>query len=126
MKYKFRAWSQNLKEMRYDWTNFSILAMAESRHIKPVVPMMFIEQKDKNKKEIYEGDILRCEDGEFSWVGKVQWNNNEAQFEVYCYGVDGTNETLRFGNDVENEMIEVIGNIYENPELLKTSGVDEK
>lgn len=71
--------------------------------------------KDKNGKEIYEGDILR-----FSEVDTaiVEWNEKYSYFMVkpiqdYYFDSDV------LGNALEYSKVEVIGNIYDNPELLK-------
>lgn len=71
--------------------------------------------KDKNRKEIYEGDILK-----FSEVDTaiVQWNEKYAYFMVkpiqdYYFDSDV------LGHAIEYSKVEVIGNIYDNPELLK-------
>ena len=68
--------------------------------------------KDKNDKEIYEGDIVRHKTYGYSVVktGVVRWIDNETRF---TFDVIGTNEKLLI-----DEYDEVIGNIYENPELL--------
>lgn len=69
--------------------------------------MQYTGLKDKNGKEIYEGDINQ--DG-----GVVIWNNDDASF---CWHYEGI-ETQPFGE--ENEWCEIRGNIFENPELLET------
>ena len=76
----------------------------------------FTGQKDKNKKEIYEGDILR-----FSEVDTaiVEWNEKYSNFMVkpiqdYYFDSDVLGHALEYNNNVE-----IIGNIYDNPELLK-------
>jgi len=76
----------------------------------------FTGQKDKNKKEIYEGDILR-----FSEVDTaiVEWNEKYSYFMVkpiqdYYFDSDVLGHALEYNNNVE-----IIGNIYDNPELLK-------
>lgn len=79
--------------------------------------MQFTGLKDKNGKEIYEGDIIKyCfwNDVETNlyreWkIGKIFWDNEHAKFDV-----DGSIMGL-FGWD---KYYEVIGNIYETPELL--------
>jgi uncharacterized phage protein (TIGR01671 family) len=64
--------------------------------------------KDYNGKEIYEGDIVRCqytEDRGPRFVDVVEWSN--CEFKIGTYGL----------GEIEAE--EIIGNIYENPELIE-------
>ena len=73
--------------------------------------MQYTGLKDKNGKEIYEGDIVRLfEHTNFDCFAEVIWNEANAKFSK-------TNSPTSdiFGGDE----IEVIGNIYENPELLE-------
>lgn len=70
--------------------------------------------KDKNSKEIYEGDILKIGD---SRVAEVYWSNEEAQ---YIAGNDGVELSLNraYNHDgFGGSAIEIIGNIHDNPEL---------
>jgi len=70
-------------------------------------PDLYTGLKDKNGKEIYEGDILSPQD--FLTVRanqQVYWDDDLAGFT--------TTHGLQF-----DECKEVIGNIYENPELLE-------
>ena len=101
----------------------SILSLAESTppaH-NTIRLMQFTGLLDKNGKEIYEGDILKSELGKIS---EVQWVNENIGVNGGEYGIGYVGWIADFYGDKSdcglNEWnIEVIGNIYENPELLK-------
>lgn len=66
---------------------------------------------DKNGKEIYEGDIVKIKYRDED-IGKVIYEHNG-------FSIDVTNTNKNYGRvSFVNNFIEVIGNIYENPELL--------
>lgn len=65
--------------------------------------------KDCNDVNIYEGDIIAI-DGLIKGNRKVYWHDNFA-----CWAVTNFGDTLHLFHDD----CEVIGNIYENPELIK-------
>lgn len=70
--------------------------------------VQFTDRFDKNDKEIYEGDILK-----FSSLWVVEWNDGA----FIAKTLDGTKRIFELrGNDLSK--FEVVGNIYENPELL--------
>lgn len=81
--------------------------------------------KDKNGKLIYEGDIVKFgefyEEWQYSHIGKVYWGGEYSYpaFEIQCstYDFDTCNGLSYIF--CEGLSIEVIGNIYENPELFK-------
>ena len=68
---------------------------------------------DKNGKEIYEGDIVKLDSNMLKMTGIVTYHNNEAVFVLEDLH-DEIEECLWY----MQEDLEVIGNIYDNPELL--------
>ncbi len=69
--------------------------------------------KDKNGKEIYEGDIVKLDSNTLKITGIVTYHNDEAVFVLEDLH-DEIEECLWY----MQEDLEVIGNIYDNPELL--------
>ncbi|HWI50460.1 MAG TPA: YopX family protein [Rummeliibacillus sp.] len=77
---------------------------------------------DKNNKEIYEGDVIRIEAGLIG-VDQEKWNNKKL-FILFIDGMFcGRNpfETIILSYITNNIYLnmEIIGNIYENPELME-------
>ena len=129
---KFRAWDKNGKYMFYDIQNgieFSDLShytfkdfLGNSDAVEDChdwILMQYTGFKDKNEKEIYEGDILKSKHGTTNGYSfqHVLWGENDGAFYVefnsswyslVCLLRSGMGHT-----------VEVIGNIYENPKLLK-------
>ena len=79
---------------------------------------------DKNGKEIYEGDIVLYEDWEMAYEGGGNDSFINKGIVEYCEDNCCYNVTERQTVDItdvlykDNEDLEVIGNIYDNPELL--------
>lgn len=111
---KFRAWMSNDKEMLdpVDLNTMCILncglGISES-----AILMQYTGLKDKNGKEIYEGDVLKVDNG---CNTVISWDNDGCRF-IDNRDFDSDSFTYYDGFSSMSEY-EVIGNIYENPELL--------
>lgn len=72
--------------------------------------MQYIELKDVNGKEVYVGDILRDEEG-FKWE---VMHLNDGMFKISCDDLMAVESAYP-----RVVLCEVLGNIYESPELLE-------
>ena len=87
--------------------------------VSPASVGQFTGLKDKDGVEIYEGDILAWED-EFGVKSKTQlvkYEESTASFRLF--NADGIITKSVFGEYTCHRYQKVIGNIYDNPELLK-------
>jgi len=73
---------------------------------------------DKNKKEIYEGDILDFT-ARYKQTGPVEVIYYGASFGCVITDDGGLKEFWNLSHIVQQHYPEIIGNIFENPELLK-------
>lgn len=81
--------------------------------IQPETIGQFTGLLDKNGREIYEGDIIRFVNGQKKVNG--EWVDNE-----FIYTVEYSEGTFHgiFGLSKVLNSVEVIGNIYDNPDLI--------
>ena len=106
---KFRAWHKNIKEMCMNVTT----DLLDRDYL---VFMQYVGMKDDKitkeypeGKEIYEGDIVLC-DGKYYEVVRHSYIFQLKEF--YCSCFDDPQDAF------SEAIVEVVGNIYENPELL--------
>ena len=71
---------------------------------------------DKNGKKIFEGDILRHAD---ETILKTVWNDRKYGFAAQCVKGSVLLKECKWGLwEFESDEVEVIGNVFDNPELL--------
>jgi hypothetical protein len=115
---KFRAWiiSQN-KWYGEDIKWFPLRSLYnEDNCSKDLIFCQFTNLRDKNGKEVYEGDIISGED-EIHWKIVFRQAAYFAYSESTLIDIDDRWTEL---NIFDLNYFEVIGNIYENPELLES------
>ena len=108
---KFRAW--NGKEMSQPQHLYSSFWHKREKEIKEL--MQYTGLKDKNGKEIYERDIVKTTSG---FIGEILFYDGAfmGNFNPISEIIEGFEVVLNL-KEVRNRRMEIIGNIYENPEL---------
>lgn len=114
---KFRAWDF-LEKTMIDISHWTINMLNENR--API--MQFTGLKDKNGKEIYEGDIIVNKTNKTGASYRVIFESGGFTFEANNdFSGVGKRCNRRFwpADFARPENWEVIGNLYQNPELLE-------
>lgn len=122
MRPKFRAWTEEGKVMYYDvypFKNDTLLLSYDEIAFDEVpasdfILMQYTGLRDKNGREIYEGDLVRYIDGIKGITCPVKFIKEYA-----CFGVEWRNGLLVSFEYLEStytmlDDLEVVGNIYEN------------
>jgi hypothetical protein len=102
---KFRAWDEELGIMCY----CELSSAGNYQNMSSVPLMQYTGLKDKNGKEIYEGDIVSYGLDEHPCV---------IEFKYACFYISSTDNIDHHLGYYRVYNIEVVGNIYENPDLI--------
>ena len=124
----FRAWDKTYKKMyevdeiHWNCGEFDFIgdAITFKRGADEVELMQSTGLHDKNGKEIFEGDILGIETDEGVLNVNIFWDSKHA---LFMFESKKYNEEELLAELVEDNTypFEIIGNIYENPELLEVA-----
>ncbi|MED1607774.1 YopX family protein [Cytobacillus kochii] len=119
---KFRAWDKSRKEMEY----INNMYWFEENGVDDINNNVFLDFmqytgiKDKNGKEIYEGDAVSTDLSRPYLI--VVFRNGAFMYQCHHNNQDYYDHMEpAFSDEVESTKFhEVIGNIYENPELINS------
>jgi uncharacterized phage protein (TIGR01671 family) len=110
---KFRAYRKKGQKMIYGVTNLQI-AIDKGYEL-----MQFTGLEDKNGTEIYEGDIMAGD--EVMGSCRVYFGKNEFDARPYAWCIEWTDSKNTGFLDASICSLKVVGNIFQNPELLQTA-----
>ncbi|EGQ0541183.1 hypothetical protein I2A86_001913 [Staphylococcus aureus] len=126
MMLKFKAWDKDKKVMsiidEIDFNSGYILISTGYKSFDEVKLLQYTGLKDKNNTEIYEGDIVEFKyphDKTFKEIGIITFSAEKACFVIKM--IRHTIQEFELYRGVANSYLKVIGNKFENPELLEES-----
>lgn len=126
-KIKFRVWFKVLKrmyvvrELRFNRDNSIMILTNDTGGTAPnsYELMQFIGIRDKKFKEIYEGDIVKF--GSLDKIGIIVFLH--GRFIIEDQRFKHEHKIYNYDKKDPDTYLEVIGNIYKNPKLLKEDSI---
>lgn len=123
IKFKAARYTDGVLEKIYDATaidcdeDFGVYnaRLKNGEWVLNIIPLQYTGLEDKNGTEIYEGDILKFNDGHDDFYDVVWWSAAEAKYMRSDFG------DIELWENIEH--CEKVGNVHENKELLEI-GVD--
>lgn len=113
-----KNWGDNSDEWYFDLARMQLTGIEDISKDTYHIVMQYTGLKDKNGKEVYESDVGN---DKFNNKVIVKWNE-----QFYCYALLTIDEVVKDDWNFDlNDLNEIVGNIYENPELIKEEE-DEK
>ncbi|WP_445267138.1 YopX family protein [Staphylococcus aureus] len=126
MMLKFKAWDKDKKVMsiidEIDFNSGYILISTGYKSLDEVKLLQYTGLKDKNNTEIYDGDIAEFKyphDKRFKEIGIITHSAEKACFVIKM--IRDTVQEFELYRGVANSYLKVIGNKFDNPELLEES-----
>lgn len=126
MRPNFRAWLKpeqrmvDVYEMTFMDDKITIISTDMNFYINDEFELMqSTGLKDKHGKEIYEGDIVKYNLGRNIFTDIVDYDKDFAGFGVRDADADTIFTFGELWADIELRSLEVVGNKYEHPELLR-------
>ena len=129
---KFRAWDKEKKEMIYDNNLAGMPNMMtfngwvyKNGKLQPYIMLQYSGLKDKNGKEIYEGDIIHFFHLGTKRIGIIKYADKWASFYIgtknkYKINIAVTSvHSWYYREEDENTLVEIIGNIWESKTIAK-------
>ena len=108
---KFRFWLGHTKKMTYEHTLIEI-SNAHWDFTEDIIPLQFTGMLDKLGNEIYEGDIVQTIGDNGEHLSKFKIYYGDCQFMKLREDGDS------YGLQSNQKWLQIIGNVFENPELL--------
>lgn len=120
---KFRAWDKKVKEMIYDALEIrnigigdgSVLIDSRAQRGNELIWLQYTGLKDRGDREAYEADLIQ---NEYGRICEIAWCQSHGQWDAKIRKAINNDKPNGFSPEEWWHSVKIIGNIYENPELM--------